>query len=503
MKNEKKIPLIALIVIAVLVILAFVLDGVISNKIKSEIELALGANSSYEELDVNLLQRRIQLKTLNFNSPGRNIKVKEVNLEGIAFYHYLKTDEIKFSKVILMNPDISFFRDTTESKASNQKFNRHIQISSFQVKNGILRRYKKDSSQNEIYLRLPELKIAKIEIDSVTIKERIPFKYKTYYLKSDSLRLNLNPEHFVAASFLEIDEGKSSIKDFRIVPYYGKADFDKAVPYEKDRISLRTKNIELSDLQFHFERDTLILTNPNMTVTGANLQVYRNKELPDDPSRKPLYAELLRKSPVKINFKKVAIKSSTIEYEEKVETGRPTAKLGFYNIDAEVENVVNVGLNRKDFPQTKVNANAIFQKQSPVHVDWSFDVNNLENGFLISGNFGKVPASALNPMMKPSMNMKVEGAIEEAYFTFTGNEDFLSGDVRLNYDNFRIVLLKKNGKEEKGFLSALVNLFVDNNGLSGENAVKEIEIPRDKQRSFWNYVWNGLRKGMSKALKQI
>ena len=240
-----------------------------------------------------------------------------------------------------------------------------------------------------------------------------------------------------------------------------------------------------------------------MTVTGANLQIYRNKELPDDPSSRQLYSEMLRNSPVKLNFNTVKIKNSTIEYEERVKAERPTAKIGFYNIEAEVQNIVNVKPEGKKFPRTKVSANAKFQETSPVHIDWSFDASNLENQFVISGNFGKVPAKALNPMLRPSMNMEAEGAINEAYFTFTGNEDVLNGDVRLQYDQFKIVLLERNGKDKKGLLSALANLFVDNDGVSGENAGQEIHIERDKQKSFWNFVWGGLRKGMSKALKQI
>lgn len=503
MKKVKKIPLIIFIVIIVLIVVALVLNVVISNKIESRINDALGGKSAYEELDVDLLQRRIQLKNLDFQAQGKHLQAKEVKLKGIGFFNYIMNDRLKISEVVLQEPQFTVIQKNTKEKDSAQSFNRNISISKFKAIDGIFTLQKKDSADNEVYLRFPRLEISQVKIDSATVNQKIPFKYETYNLRSDSLRVNLNPEHFVAASFLKVDDGRTIIRNFRIIPYYEKEAFDQVVPYEKDRVSLKTDSIELTDLQFHFENDSLHLSNPEMTVTGANLQIYRNKELPDDPSKRPLYSQMLRNSPVKLDFEKVNVKNSKIEYEEKVQAGRPTAIVGFYNIDAEVENIINTNLDRKDFPRTKVTANASFQEESPVQLDWSFNTTNLEDKFLISGEFGKIPASALNPMMKPSMNMKAEGAIKEAYFTFTGNEDFLTGDVRLNYDQFRIVLLEEGGRDKKEFLSALANLFVDNDGVSGENAVQEIQIQRDKNKSFWNFVWQGLRKGMAETLKQL
>lgn len=503
MKNKKKTLSIGLLVTGILVVSALALNIIISNKIEGRINKMLGSEAAYKTLDVDLLQRRVELKNLNYHKNGRKIVAEEVVLKGIGFYTYLMKDRLEIGEVILRHPEVTVSQKEKSPKDSVQTFERDITISKFKTVDGVFRFQNQDSVGNAMFLRIPELEISNIKIDSATVKEKIPFKYESYSLVSDSVRINLNPEHFVAASHFKIKNGRTSVKNFRIIPYYDKDKFNEVVPFEKDRISLKTDEITLDSLQFYFKEGMLFLRNPNMTVTGANLQIYRNKELPDDPSGRPLYSQMLREAPVKLDFEKVKVKNSKIEYEERVQADRPTAKIGFYEINADVENIINIGLDRKDFPRTKVTANANFQQESPVNIEWSFNTTNPEDKFLISGNFGKIPAEALNPLMRPSMNMEVEGAINEAYFTFTGNEDFLIGDVRLNYDQFRIVLLEENGNKKKGFLSAVANLFVDNDGVSEENSAQQIQVQRDKQKSFWNFVWQGLRKGMAETLKQL
>ncbi len=293
------------------------------------------------------------------------------------------------------------------------------------------------------------------------------------------------------------------IKDFRIIPYYDKPQFDKKIPHEKDRISLRVEQIEMDSLNIAYRNETLYLQNPGMTVTGGDLEVYRNRELPDDPREKVLYSQMLRNAPVKLNFKKVRVNNSHIKYEEKMKADRPPATVVFTIKTADVENITNIDLDRKDFPRTKVHVEATFQEVVPLSVDWSFNANNTNDRFLFKGKFGAVPGDALNSLLRPSMNMEAKGTIKDAWFTFTGNNEFLTGDVRLNYDQFKFIFLKNGGHEKKGFLTAIANLFVDNDGISGEEVSKEVKVERDVHISFWGYVWNGLRAGVRETFSQI
>lgn len=504
MGKKKKTLVIILSVLTLLVILFFVAKMVVTDKIENSIDEMLGDDSGYEELDVNLLQQEISMKGLNYNKRGNTVHADRISMSGIGFFRYLTQDKLHIDNLTFENPQIIIGpADSTSTKKSEEKFSRDISIGRISATNGTLKHRNKGSKGNKIFFRFPEVMLSRVTIDSSTVKNKIPLNYENYLIRGDSLRLNLNPEHFVAANHVRIEDGHTLVKNFRIIPYYDKSDFDRKIPYEKDRISLRVERVEMDSLSFWFRNSELYLRNPKMTVSGGDLQVYRNRVLPDDPRERVLYSQLLRNAPVKLDFPKVIVQNSHIGYEEKMKDQRPPASVVFKIKQAEIQNLTNINLDRKDFPRTKVHVEATFQEVAPLSVDWSFNTSNPNDKFFFQGKFGAVPGDALNSLLRPSMSMEAKGTIKDAWFTFTGNDEVLTGDVRLNYDQFKFVLLKNGSREKKGILTALANLLVDNNGLSGENATKDITVQRDVHVSFWGYVWSGLREGVRQTFKQI
>ncbi len=501
MSNKKKTFFIILSVLAVVAIILIALNFYLKQRIENGINQALG-ESAYEELDVNLLQAEISLTGVDFNRKGNKITAKKVVLGGLGFYQYLVNGKIVIGELKLEQPEVTVISSEEKEQGNQQKFDSEILIENFSVSNGIFRLQKKDSVGNEIFVSFPKMTFSEVILDSTTIGKKIPFEYQEYLLEVDSLRLNMNPEHFIAAGHLRIENGQTEIQDFRIVPYYDKETFIEKIPYEKDRISLRVEKIQLDSLSFGFEKDTFYLRNSLMTVAGGDLQIYRNRILPDDPRPETLYSQKLRNAAVKLDFDEMKVEGSKIVYEEKMQQERPAAEVGFYEIEGSILNLTNVDLDQSDFPRTKINASALFQNTSPFSLDWSFNTTHLDNKFLISGEFGALPATAMNPFLR-AMGMGAEGGIQEMYFTFTGNEEFLNGDVLIKYDQFKIILLKEGSREKKGLFTALVNLLVDNDGASGEQNQENIRVERIKTRSFWSYIWAGLKSGVKETFSQL
>ena len=502
MERKKKIG-ITLAIIIFLVISGIAGAVYISARIKTEIGSLLGNASSYKEIDVDLFRQNIHIKDLNLILPGKYLSTPQLSLKGLSYYQYIKNDKLAFAAIELDSPQFTV-RPSKENKPQEKKsFNKEVQIKNFRITDGIFKLQKSESSKNEIFFRFPDFEISGIRIDSTTLSKPVPFSYDSYALKGDSLRINMNPEHFLAAKSLNVNNGNMTVKDFRIIPYYDPARFDQKIPYEKDRISLRVNELRLDSLSFEMKHDTLFLKNPVLVVSGGDLEIYRNKTLPDDPRTKALYSKMLRESPVKLDFKKVSVQKSKIVYEEKVKTDRPAARISFNDVQGNIENLLNTGLNRKEFPRTKIEARALFMGKTPVNIDWSFKVTNKNDKFLISGNFGTLTGETMNPFLKPSMGIEAEGSLNSVAFTFTGNDEILKGDVLVNYEQFKIDIMKDNGQKKSKILSALANLFVDNDGLSKENSRKEIEVSRDKKKTFWNFVWLGLKQGVIEALVQV
>ncbi len=218
MEKKEKTFVALFAIVALLLVVFFILKGVITNKIESRIDDLLGNTSEYEELDVSLLQRKISLKAVNFKKGGNSVQAKRISLSGIGFWDYIMNNKLHIKSFILEDPEfVMGSSDSTASKSPEKKFNQNISIGEIKATNGTFRLHKKGGRDNEVFLHLPKLKISGVAVDSSTLKNTIPFEYQTYQLESDSLRLNLNPEHFVAASHLTMQDGKTSNKRF---PHY-------------------------------------------------------------------------------------------------------------------------------------------------------------------------------------------------------------------------------------------------------------------------------------------
>lgn len=503
MKKNKKVVLYIFSGIAVLVILLIAINNFAEYKIKTAIEKNLKEeNLSYKEVNVSLLGRRASISEAKLDLPNKKISAGMLALDDIGIWDYLVNNKIIIGELRLK--DAVFVVTGSKKKDSAQagsgkKFNKQIVINKLKLQNAKFAIQKEDSSANKLFARIPNLELTEIEADSSTVKKAIPFTYRSYSFRSDSLFLQMNPQHHILVSSISDNNGRTSVKDFRIVPLYGKQEFQQQISKEKDRVELKIDSIGLKDLSWKVENDSLQLSNPFTSIANAKLQLYRDKTLPDDESRKLMYSEVLRELPVKVKFDTLRLNNVYIRYEELHKQERGPGVVDFANLNASIYNLTNIGLGRKDFPRTDVDIRADFMGEAALKVNWNFDVSSRAENFTISGNLAAITADPINEFLTPGMGVEAKGTIEDMQFDFEGNQNTAQGEMRLKYHNFKVQVLKKNSSKTNELMSALANLIVDNNSRNEEAYYENLSVQRDKTKSFWNYFWKCIRSGALKA----
>ena len=501
----KKALKIAAIVLGIAVIVFLLLDYFAKQEIKNTIDQKLGENLSYDQIDVNVLQGSVRLEEPRWETAVRNIEAAALEVNDLSYYQYLINDKIVVDEVYLDSPRVlltSKKSDSTKQSDSTQKksnFKKNILIDTFRSTAGELKSRGKDSATG-LFMSFSNLEVADIRINSETLKKNIPFSYRTLQLQADSLWAELNPQHYLTVGNISAENHKLMLRNTKILPKYDEQEFQKHIPFEKDRLEFSVDSIRFDNLEWDFRNENLFIKNDNLLIANADLEIYRDKQVPDDPRVKTLYNEKIRNLGVKINLDSIKIRNSSITYKERTKPIGEPARISFDDLDADIANLVNTGLDREDFPETKVNANAQFMNESPVVVDWTFDISNLNNKFTFSGNIDHFSHSALNPIFKPIMHMKVEGSINDLSFTFTGNEEKAVGDMKLRYENFKLIVLEDGEMEKNEFLSFVSNLFLDNDAITDDVVHNNMEVARDKKKSFWNFVWLFLKEGAIKTL---
>lgn len=477
-------------VMILIIVAAFFTNRKIENQIASEFQDML----TYEKLNVNLLGNKMAFEKPGISLDKARIKAVGIDLEGLSYLEYLRTGKIVLDKIVIEEPEFIIFKNAPDSEETAEKFEKDILIRSIRIRNGVFRIVENDSV-DQVHFVFSDLELETASLDSATVEHKVPLDYEEYHLVGDSLYLELDDQHHLSGGKMEMLGGKVHIEDLRITPKYDKVEFQRRVPHEKDRFDLVVGAVELDSLDWGFENDSLFMSASRLGISDADLEVYRNKLIRDDPGKKTLYSEKLRNAPVKLDIQKVEIQSSKIEYQEKIKAEMEPAVVFFTNLNATVYRLSNKGMAEQAYRATQVDARANFMGEPNLEVDWEFDARSLEESFAISGSFGPLSGPAINLFLRPALNIETRGGIESLAFNFSGNDDRATGEMQLKYEEFKVDVLREEGTEKSGFLSGIVNFFINNDAITEDYNHEDLQVTRDKTKSFWNFLWLCLREG--------
>jgi len=507
-KKTYKILLFIFIGVLLLFAVVFYANRTIKNKIKKGIEQELvNSNVEYEEILIDLINGGSVIKQPRINLGNTVISAKQIEVIDLDYQEYFSNKKIVFDRIVFKNPEIIIKRaDSTnrdlgvsDSKTSKNKFKEDIQIKHVVIKDGILKMIESDSLKNGLFVSLNKMDIYDLHITKESLKEKIPFNYSEVSLKSDSLFYGLNAEHDLQIKNTQIKGENLSIKELKIIPKYSKGEFDRMQKVENDRFSLGVPNIEIKNFKWRFIGDKLELQSESTNIDSPVFNIYRNKLLPDNNSFKPLYSQKLREIGTKLKFENIEISNASITYEEKSVSGKSAGEINFSNMDADIANISNIGLGKDNFPKTTVSVKTDFMGASKLNFEMDFYINDPEDKFHFSGDLEGIAANEMNSFLKPALNIEVEGRISSMFFNFYGNNTSALGDTRLEYHDFKVEVLKKDGETKNKFLSTIANLIVKKNVANKKMDQKNISATRDQTKSFWNFLWLCIRNGALKS----
>lgn len=506
MKKHVKIILSVLAGILVLVVILISLNNFAENKIKKALEDALTqSNLKYAEVDVNLLSRKAGISEPTFDLKGKKLSAEQLTLNNIGIFKFLKdNDEIVIGDLLLKNPKFQLIKDEQKGKDENEdkrskEFSKSILVKDFRVEEGTFSIKKNESAKNTLYSKLNELQFKNIKLDSASIEKAIPFTYDSYSYKSDSLFYKMDSRHNLVVGEIEINNGETVLRNTKLIPLYGKQEFQQHIPHELDRFEFTVEEVRFSDLQWEIKNDSLNFTNPLLTINNPSLEVYRDKLQPEDTRQKKMYSHMIRDLPVKIKLDTIKLRNAYIKYEEKVAEDRSPGEVDFKNLHASIYNISNINMQSDNFKTTDIDVEALFMQEANLTVNWNFNISNRNDVYNISGDMDRLSQEAMNRFLTPALNVEAEGGIEDMRFNFRGNNTQARGEMKFVYEDFKVEVLRRDGKRKNKILSAIANLFIKNDAQQGEQQQEGLEIKRDKTKSFWNYLWLSIREGALKA----
>lgn len=337
-----------------------------------------------------------------------------------------------------------------------------------------------------------------IELSSKPNQPGLSFKVKDYYITTRNLAYKTQ-FYNLSLGLLKLNKNKVQINNFAMKPLVSRAQFIKMIPVERDLYDLKAGQITAEGEWNLFSHSKMVNVS-QVDIQSANANIFRSKIPKDDPKIKALYSKMLRSIKIPMTIHHLDLKNSVLVYEEDTPESMGPGKLTFSNFNMNAKNLNSAKIKGKP-TKVDIKINCSFMNLSPLSVNWNFDVADQNDRFAISGKTTNLPASGINPFIRPYLHVTATaGTIQEMLFNFKGNPAGLHGTFNLKHKDLKVAVLNKNNHEKKGFLTAVANVFLKSNSGNFPEAVTVENVERDPTKSFFNLFWRGIEQGLKKTL---
>ncbi|SFS59885.1 hypothetical protein [Lutibacter maritimus] len=504
------ISIIFIIIVGSLFFLQYKFKSTIINAIENEVPQNI--QIKYSQIHVNAVLGNIKIDSFSvklLNSEKHivsKLNAKNLSVIGFNLASFIINNKVSIKNIRLKNPQLQYFNDKTakiKQDNSNQKKTSHnslkeIKVDEISVINGFLKIHQ--NKQDSIYAKIDNINFSLNEFCTSTIKlkEKIPFTYKDFKLKSQHLFLNMSNYEDLKIDDLAFENNKLILKNLYIAPKFSKEVLSTKIAVERDHIQLHIPQSEFNKLDIGCSQKKFFVILDSGKITKPNLMIYRDKRVADDLEIKNLYSKMLRDLSFELDVAKLKIEQGYVSYSEQLEDADKAGKVFFDAINASITNLSNINKNNE---KTEFSANSNFMGKAPMVLDISFDVTNKQDAFLGSGEFKNFNAKIASDFFESNLNAKATGEFEQIYFTFSGNNLNSEGDLKMKYENFEFKILN-NKNEVNKFLTAIGNLFIKDNSKADKNGFRygKIKVERNKNKSFFNYLWINVEDGIKSTL---
>lgn len=506
-----------LISLVILIIVLFTAQLLINRAVKNKAEFFLKNRLpdhftvSYSDINlksfsgtITIIDPEVHIQNKTDTITHTIVKANSFTIEDMSYWSYLVRKEIRIEDIKLNDAAITYskhkFKKSTDTvRKPLAKVFKPILAEELSIDNASLKIFNGTKDSISVSVADITLEIDDIYIDSKTLTRKLPLDYSDYNANGSEISLKVGNYERLTLDDFTITDRKGRFNNITLNTKYSKADLSNLIPVERDHFNLEIAVIEIDIPTFGFENSELFAGANSITISKPTLEVYRDKLVTDDNSYKPLYSKMLRDAPINLLVDDVTIKDGSIVYQEKLKEDNQGGRIDFSTLNASIN---NLGNTYPEGDKTVINLTATFMDNTPIEVDWSFDVNDYSDQFLFEGSIGKLEGEQMNQFTAPNLNVKLTGETYQTYFTIGGNASKSSIDMRMKYDDFEIEIMRKRGKGINKLFSKVINLFIEEDSDDKPTDFREgsSETERDTTKSFFNYLWLNLKSGLIETL---
>lgn len=471
---------------------------------------------TYGDLHINLLSKNIKASQVtispkrkqqdSFKKIGIYAKIKSIEINEFKIWDVLFKNRIKANSIIISTPEITLFK-RTQHAINNSKslgsevakpFEEIIMVSNITLNKGSLKIIYTKTNKPILSVANLYLNLDGIVITDNLLQKKIPFSYKGYVIKTDSIYYRVNDTYHLKAQNFHATTKNLIVKNFELLPEYSRREFVKKLDKEKDLFTLKSELIKINTINWGFKDDKIFFNAHSVAIDQLSANIYRNKLPVDDLSRKPFYSKLLRDLQFPLKVDTLAISNSILVYEEEINFQKGPGILTFNDFNLKATHIQS-GYQQKNLADVSIDIRCKFMKSSPLKLNWKFNVLDKKDRFTMHGVVSNLNTNHLSLFTKPYLNASTTGTFDQLKFTIKGNDFNSYEDASLKYHDLKVTLYRKGAPEKKNKLKSLLANLIVKKDSDGEMINTKANVERIPEKSFFNFLWLNI----AAILKQI
>jgi len=349
------------------------------------------------------------------------------------------------------------------------------------------------------------MNLIKVRIDSKPSQGFIhsaDFSFKIPNLKKQTKLY----QYIIGETSYSSGNNRFTAKDIHIIPNFSREDHQKQVGFQSDYFSGKIDSVSISQPNIRRWFDKEELAGKYLSINGLDLNIYRDKQLPFDESRRPkMVQDMIKSLKIPVSVDSLILANAKVAYTERTATGDLEGKIGFSKIHVRMMPFTNMKASNGVIPDFNLDATATIQDSCQLKVGMNFQMNRSENKFTVNGSLSKFNMRIINPVLEPLALVSIRsGKVNRFQFDFSANQTSSNGQLFFGYDDLKISVLemKDGDTKESKFASFLANtvLLRSKNPRGKELLPDEITFIRDQKRSDLNYWWKSIFSGVKNTL---
>ncbi|MDR0907853.1 MAG: hypothetical protein LBM63_04525 [Rikenellaceae bacterium] len=365
-------------------------------------------------------------------------------------------------------------------------------------------RWISDNDERRFKLTGGKLTANDFRIDSTAAADRILF-CKNIELHVTSARYGYGAGTMVAeADTLSASSaGALSMAALRLVPQFAKDEYAQKSKGHKDWTRVEVSDVQGWGVDFRRMIAGEIVAADSISIAGAEIGNYKNKQVYREPVNKPLLWQSLQNLPITLDINKIDFTDVAFRYDELSETGTTPGTVRFSGGKGEMLNVTNIAEGHD--PYFTVRVSALLMDSGQLDATFNFPVSPALDHFRVTGTLGKSNMSSFNSALTPLINIRVDsGVMNGLSFELDGTQTSSHIEMTMLYDGLSVSLLKsRDHSRERDFLTLVANdMLIRNANPTADGRVRTASghYTRDPHRSTFNYIWKSFVPAITKTV---